>query len=112
MQFENPVGDAPPADRSSPAPWPSNPVRLRRRIATAASSAVTYILTSFALHAVGMYPELSWPLLEELYRLNRRNSPEDPPPTGAPEPIATEEVREVPLKRRPVLESRINGVET
>jgi hypothetical protein len=59
MQFEEFTGHS---------PQDPDPVTLCDRIFAALSSVTTYLLTGFALHAAGMHPELTWPLMEELAR--------------------------------------------
>jgi uncharacterized protein YjiS (DUF1127 family) len=89
MQFENvssgrdaimarlPVGapSYPPfrAHRPAPGVSPGDPPRpridlatWRRRIAAALSAAKEAIVTHFAFAAVGLYPELLWPLIEHV----------------------------------------------
>jgi hypothetical protein len=58
-----------------------DPVTLCDRIATALSSATTYVINSFALHAACLHPELSWPLIEELAR---KKAAKDAQPDGPP----------------------------
>jgi hypothetical protein len=80
MQFERPSGRIRPVDWKGPAPPPPTPVATRHPVVAALSSAATYILTSFALCAAGMYPEISWPVLAEL---NLRSSRKESPPGGS-----------------------------
>lgn len=100
MQFESPLGDARLTNRKSPARQPLDPVAFRHRIAAAMSSAMTYVLTGFALCAGSMYPELLWPLFAQL---DGCDSTEEPPSPGAPERISTQKVHEFPPKGRPSL---------
>ena len=72
MQFEQLTGHG----TQEPAP-----VALCDRIAATLSSATTYILNSFALHAACLHPELAWPLLEELAR---KKAAKDAQPDGPP----------------------------
>jgi hypothetical protein len=70
MQFEQ---------LTSHSPQDPDPVTLCDRIAAALSSAATYVLNSFALHAACLHPELSRPLLEELAR---KKAERDAQPSG------------------------------
>jgi len=71
MQFERPSGHLRLVHWQAPAA-PPTPVAARRPVVAALSSAATYLLTSFALCAAGMYPEITWPVLAELDLLGAR----------------------------------------
>jgi hypothetical protein len=70
MRFERPSGHLRLVRWQDPAAPP--PVAARHPVVAALSSAATYILTSFALTAAGMYPEITWPVLAELDLLGSR----------------------------------------
>jgi hypothetical protein len=80
MQFERPSGHIRLVDWKGPAAQPPAPATARHPAVAALSSAATYILTSFALCAAGMYPEITWPVIAEL---NLRSSRKDPSPGGS-----------------------------
>ena len=78
MPLERPSGHLRLVHWSGPAAPP--PVAARHPAVAALSSAATYILSSFALVAAGMYPEITWPVLAELDLLGSRK---DLPPDGS-----------------------------
>jgi hypothetical protein len=49
--------------------------KKRGRIAAPVSTAVTYVLSSFAFAAGCFYPDLPWPLLTHLYPGDSREEP-------------------------------------
>jgi hypothetical protein len=72
-----PQGDDPRANRKQPVRRPSDARTWWNRIAAAISLAMRRAITDFAFATACMYPELLWPVLEQV---NQRDSTEAAPP--------------------------------